>query len=95
MLNQINLENIQSTTLTIKKALTNLKPLLEEYDDTKKGLLKAFKNNLAIENELTHLLNFLDNNSDSLKKELDDFKMEICVTGIKNKSSQITCLLDK
>lgn len=99
MIHQINLENIQTTTYKIKKTTTNLKPLLytinSQVDTSKSSLLKIYKSNKHIEDELKHLVNFLDNNMESQIKEFNEFKTEICVTGIRNKSSQITCLLEK
>lgn len=99
MIHQINLENIQTTKYKIKNTTTNLKPLLYKIntqpDNSKLSLLKIYKSNKNIENELKHLVNFLDNNMESQIQEFDEFKSEICVTGIRNKSSQITCLLEK
>jgi hypothetical protein len=98
MIHQINLENIQITTFQIQKTKTNLKPLLytanSQSDTSRKSLLKIYKANKQIEDELKHLINFLDNNLDAQIKEFNEFKTEICVTGIRNKSSQITCLLN-
>lgn len=79
----------------VKKTSTNLKTLITDADYSRKGLLKTYKNNLEIESELSHLINFLDNNKELQTKEFDEFKSEICLTGLKNKSSQITCLLDE
>ncbi|WUR04318.1 uncharacterized protein VNE69_08075 [Vairimorpha necatrix] len=95
MIHQINLENIKSVTYAIKKSSTNIKPLLVQEEDTRKGLLKTLKADMGIENELVHLLNVLDNNMETLDQELEDFKSEICMIGLKNKNSQIECLLDK
>jgi hypothetical protein len=99
MIHQINLDSIEQGTRLAKGSDTKLLEYFETEnrlkDKTdKKSLLKLYKVNKDIENELKHLVNLLDNHMPSIDKEMSKFKDEICSIGLKNKQQQISVLLN-
>lgn len=98
MIHQINLESIAQATKIVKKCDTKLLECYEQSDrlkdkNDKKSLLKTYKINKDIENELKHLINTLDNHMSSIEKEVHKLKDEISLVGLKNKQQQISLLL--
>lgn len=98
-MHQIILENIQQTILQIKKTDTNIKPYQDKShikeDMSDKELIRVYKANEKIEQELNHLVNFLDNNMSLQMQEFNELKTEIAIAALKNKNAQLDCIIQK
>ncbi|KAF9764408.1 hypothetical protein NGRA_0590 [Nosema granulosis] len=98
MIHQVNLESIEQASKIVKSSDTKLLEYFDKNDRLKnktdrKSLLKTYKINKDIENELKHLVNLLDNHLPSIDKETAKFREEIAIIGLKNKQQQISLLL--
>lgn len=98
MIHQVNLESIAQATNIVKKCDTRLSECGEKSNrlrdkNDKKSLMKTYKINKDIENELKHLINILDNHMSSIEKEVCKLKDEVSLVGLKNKQQQISLLL--